>query len=436
MTAKRSDPSLAKLQHIEGLISQGKLQEAAKSLNAAIEADPSDARIFLLGSRLAEFAGNAKGALETAQKATKLAPNWGRGLVELAGLNLRQGDPAQAVKNATQAVDKEPNDLIVVSLAADVAQGAGEMMQALEWLVLASKLTPKNIEFKHLIAKNQMLVGDPSAALSTFSEILAETPRDKRALLGRIQAAMDLRDLTSAMADSEALLSIEPENQVAKFWGELASGVVPKTLPEDLVTDLYRDFAPNFDRYVVKMLGYQLPRQVAEMILQRYPDRQLNLLDLGCGTGLLGACLGKIRGAMVGVDVSDAMLDQAQRHGVYDKFHRVNLVDALAETPNALYDVITACDVFLYVGDLADCIFNAHRVLRSNGHLIFSCEATSNEEDQMALRPGPRFAHAKAHVELLCRNSGFDAVDVSDVVLRTERGQPVIGFVVVARKAN
>lgn len=436
MTAISSDPTLQKLQRIESLIAQGKLPEAATQLNAAVKSDPGDARIYVLGSRMAEFAGNAQGALESAQKATKLAPEWGRGLVELAGLYLRQGELDFALKSAVEAVGKSPDDLIVVSLAADVAQGAGELTQALKWLELASTLTTRNLEFKRLIAKNQMLVGEQVAALGTYSEILAEIPHDKPALLGRLQAAIDIRDQSCIDKDSKALLSMEPENPLFKFWTEMASGVVPKTLPEDLVTNLYQDFAPSFDSYVVKTLGYQLPRQVAQMVLQRYPDRKLNLLDVGCGTGLLGACLGKINGALVGVDLSDAMLDQAVRHGVYDKFHRVNLVDALAETPDSLYDVIAACDVFLYVGDLADAIFNSHRVLRGGGHLIFSCEATSDTEGQMTLRAGPRFAHQKVHVEQLCKDSGFVDVEVSDVTLRIERGQPVSGFVVDAKKAN
>jgi predicted TPR repeat methyltransferase len=52
-----------------------------------------------------------------------------------------------------------------------------------------------------------------------------------------------------------------------------------------------------FDQHLVGGLGYRLPKLVAERILQWHADRKLNVLDLGCGTGLLGVCLGRIDGA-------------------------------------------------------------------------------------------------------------------------------------------
>ena len=80
------------------------------------------------------------------------------------------------------------------------------------------------------------------------------------------------------------------------------------------------------------------------------------VLDLGCGTGLLGLMLGKIAGSMIGVDASIKMIEQAEKHGVYDRFHTVNLLDALRETDASQYHVIAALDVFIYVGDLAQAI--------------------------------------------------------------------------------
>ena len=69
-----------------------------------------------------------------------------------------------------------------------------------------------------------------------------------------------------------------------------------------MVRSMYDGFAELYDQHLVAGLKYKLPREVARMITERYPDRKLNVLDLGCGTGLLGACLGRIEGALVGVD--------------------------------------------------------------------------------------------------------------------------------------
>ena len=41
---------------------------------------------------------------------------------------------------------------------------------------------------------------------------------------------------------------------------------------------------------------------------------------------------------------------------VYDRFHTVNLHDALRDTPEGLYQVITALDVFIYAATLTAAI--------------------------------------------------------------------------------
>ena len=171
-----------------------------------------------------------------------------------------------------------------------------------------------------------------------------------------------------------------------------------------------------------------------EAIAQLVPPGS-HVLDLGCGTGVLGLYLGRIEGFLIGVDCSRQMVQQAKRHGVYDRFHTVNLHDALAETPDALYHVITALDVFIYAGALQQAIPNAHRILRPGGHFIFSCETAPEGGAELVLQTNGRYAHRRDHVEQLCRNAGFVRVDVEDVVLRKENDQPVHGFVITAHKA-
>ena len=94
------------------------------------------------------------------------------------------------------------------------------------------------------------------------------------------------------------------------------------------------------------------------------PDRRFNVLDLGCGTGLLGVYLGRLHGHLIGVDLSEKMIEQAARHGVYSRFHHVNILDALRDTPADHYEVITCLDALVYVGDLAPVIPNVLRCRR------------------------------------------------------------------------
>lgn len=128
------------------------------------------------------------------------------------------------------------------------------------------------------------------------------------------------------------------------------------------------------------------------------------------------------------------MIDQAARHNVYDRFHNVDLHDALEATPPALYDVITALDVFIYAGDMTAAIPQAYSILRSGGHFIFSCERAEESEADLVLRSSQRYAHKKSHIESLCRAAGFSEIQIDEMPLRYEDNQPMQGFLVVARK--
>ena len=71
-----NDPFTQRLQQISQWIAQGQLQQAAQALTQAQAQEPQDARIALLGMRLADQAGNPAGALKAAQRAVALAPGW------------------------------------------------------------------------------------------------------------------------------------------------------------------------------------------------------------------------------------------------------------------------------------------------------------------------------------------------------------------------
>ena len=80
-------------------------------------------------------------------------------------------------------------------------------------------------------------------------------------------------------------------------------------------------YAETFDRDLVDKLNYQSPRLLAQLIARTVPaDARLDILDIGCGTGLMGAGLRALKRTLTGVDLSPNMLEQARRRGLYDRF--------------------------------------------------------------------------------------------------------------------
>src|SRR5207302_1633468 len=103
--------------------------------------------------------------------------------------------------------------------------------------------------------------------------------------------------------------------------------------------------------------------------------RDLDVLDLGCGTGLAGELFRPLSRRLDGVDLSPRMLAQAATRGVYDRLAAGDLLTHLGGTGDR-YHLVLAADVFVYLGDLAPVFAAARLVLRAGGWLAFTVEAS------------------------------------------------------------
>ena len=424
---------IAQLKTIELLINNMQLQQAAQQLTRLTATAGHDPRLFLLGSRLAQASGNPDGSLAAARKAHQLAPEWPIATVYLAGVLASRDEADEAMALANQSLQGNKDAALLIQAAA-VAQRLSQFAQALQWLRQAQEIMPTDATLGHQIARTLADSGDPIGAVAVFTELLRNKPNNPVLLVDRLRVHLKARQNAQAILDGEALLAIEPDNAVYSFYLDIARGLTPATQPAALVVELFDGFASRYDLYWAGQLHYKLPRDVAQMINEWHPDRQGDVLDLGCGTGLLGACLGPIKGVLVGVDLSGQMIAQAGRHQVYDSFHQVNLLDALQATPGDLYHVITSLDVFTHVGNLDAVIRNAWRILLPGGRFVFSCEASANEEADYTLPMTYRYTHRRSYVQRLLDEAGFKNVVIEDRVLRYEAEQPVQGFLVTAFK--
>lgn len=431
---------IAELKSIEQQINLNQLKEAALQLNLLGKTSAHDPRLFLLGSRLAEAARNPDGTLQAARKAHQLAPQWPIATIHLASVLASQDKAEEAMSMAAlavqQAVSQAGNHIELLTKAAAMAQRLNRHSQALQWLRQAEQISPDDINIRYEIGATLTSSGDHASAIDIFSQLLLQQPNNAPLLNARMQACLSAQQTDQARRDGEALVAIEPDNEVYQFYLAIARGETPATMPAPVVANLFDGLATGFDRHLVVELQYKLPRDVAAMISEWHPDRKGDVLDLGCGTGLLGVCLGPIEGVLVGVDISGEMIEQATRHNVYDSFHRVNVLDALQATPENLYNVITALDVLIYVGSLDAVISNAHRILLPGGRFVFSCETSAEGEADYALQGTYRYTHQISYVQRLLKDAGFEDISIEDRVLRYEAVQPVQGFLVTARKQS
>ena len=112
---------------------------------------------------------------------------------------------------------------------------------------------------------------------------------------------------------------------------------------------LYADWAGSYDATVVRFGRYLSPERLAGLVAARCPDRGGPVLDLACGTGLVGEALAT-RGfaRLTGVDLSADMLGQARAKGCYDRL----VAGDVAALPDLGRFGVVVCGGALTVGHL------------------------------------------------------------------------------------
>jgi predicted TPR repeat methyltransferase len=206
-------------------------------------------------------------------------------------------------------------------------------------------------------------------------------------------------------------------------------GGVPPVMPPDEVVTLFDDMAPRFDALLVGELEYRVPERLRAALDLAAPDRRFDrALDLGCGTGLMGAQLRPRVDLLDGVDLSSRMLEAADARGVYDGLHRVEVVEYLIETP-VRYDLIVATDVLIYIGDLTP-LFTAMRAALAGGGL-FGCSIEDHDGVDVCRAATGRYQHSRGYIERLAAAHDLDVLAFTPTEIRLEAGAFISGWVFV-----
>ncbi|MEP6872837.1 MAG: tetratricopeptide repeat protein [Burkholderiales bacterium] len=300
----------------------------------------------------------------------------------------------------------------------------------------AIELDPKLADARDNLGNLYEAMGRPADAVREYCEALVLAPHNPqtRKMLGI--AYQMLGRLDDAVAIYTAWLADEPANPLALHYIAACTGQgVPQRAPDDYVESVFDTFANSFDAKLAA-LTYRAPEYVAHAVGQHCaPAKALDVLDVGCGTGLCGPLLAPYARRLTGVDLSAPMLAKAEPRGVYTELVKAELTTYLQEHPSSS-DLVVSADTLCYFGALDDAMAAAYAALRPGGWLVFTVEASVGERAQTPfhLHPHGRYSHASTYIASLLARSGFDPVTLDAVHLRMESGKPVDGWLVAAQR--
>ena len=181
----------------------------------------------------------------------------------------------------------------------------------------------------------------------------------------------------------------------------------------------YDEWAGTYDRDTTEGLGYVAPQRAAERLSRLLPDQpRAEVLDAGCGTGLVGQALaGYGFEAVDGIDLSTAMLDQARHKGAYRDLDKADMTQALPVKDDS-YDAVICVGTFTegHVGPKA--IDELVRAARPGAPLVLTITDAIWEEEGFDEHVAGLEKNGRVRVEETSPGSAYHVITANQVVLR------------------
>jgi predicted TPR repeat methyltransferase len=344
---------------------------------------------------------------------------------------IAQGRADDAAQLLRARIDAGRGGLLARMALVHALIAADDKVGALEAAREATSLFPHVAQAAIGFGQALLAVELPAAAIAEFQRALRIDPSLDEARFYLGEAWLSAGEAEKAL---EAYRAIAPDYESEKVGARIADADAMRVRArsdEGYVRHLFDQFSGEYDARMRGQLNYRAPEILRELASLVIPMQRLDILDLGCGTGLSGAAFKDIAARIDGVDLSPAMAAIARKRNVYDNIIIADLETALNDLSER-YDLVLAADTFVYLGDLASVFRGASHVLRENGYFLFTVEKSDTED--FALGPKRRWKHSESYVRKLAETSGFDVVGLMQCHARHEAGEPVESLAVALTK--
>lgn len=344
-------------------------------------------------------------------------------LLNLAATRLALGRPAEALPLLDELLSKEPDEIEALGHRGLALVRLNRPAEAGPIFERITQLDPSRADAWYHLGQVLQQLGAVDRALAAFDRCVSLRPlhgpsHSQRAQVLREQGRNEL----AAQGFERAIELGDDAALNGYFLAALRGGAAPASPPAEYVQRLFDGYAPEFERHLVDTLGYCGPEVLARLLVAA--GARGATLDLGCGTGLCAPLLRPLAGPLHGVDLSQAMLDEAARRGQYDRLDRAELAEHLAATPER-YDLVVAADVFIYVGSLDAVFAGVRRVLRPGGWFAFSVEPAPGG---LQLQPSLRYAHGEDYLRAQAAAQGLAVRRLERGALRRDERHEVTGL--------
>jgi len=410
-------------------------QEALKYINDSLKSLPKNAlalsnlgNIFL---ELKEF----QNALDAYDKSIRIDPKYDEVWSNKANALFELKRYDEAITCYDKALSLKPD-------YAEAWSNKGNLLKELKRYDEALIHFDQALSLKPDYAEGWSNKGKALHALKRYDEAIAHY--DKALSLQPYEASYFYQKSLTNIALDQYAIAVENLEDAIKYKFSLEghaeyvlSALKPenglKPMPINFVTELFDGYAGSFDQHLIDTLKYETPKNLLELLNLSINDK-FEILDLGCGTGLMGRMLKPYASTIVGVDLSKEMLSRAELTGTYDKLIADDILEFL-QNCNDKFDLVVSADVFIYVGELRNIFMDLARVIKAGGLFCFSVE--KNASSSFALSPKTlRFSHSKEYIGELASTHNFIIQRILERPIRQENHVDIDGYCFLLKKAS
>ncbi|MEM0907213.1 MAG: tetratricopeptide repeat protein [Pseudomonadota bacterium] len=377
---------------------QGRNEDAINLLKQASALDPDNPGLLLNMGNVMIEAGDADEAVSVYQDVLKLAPKSAEAWSN-AGVLLRTvGQLDLAEEALRKSIELNPEEAAPWHNLGNLLISVDRVEEAVQCALRATTYLPQSRVGRKLLATAYAYLGETEKAKEVLREWLEEIPGDPSA-----------------------------EHHLAALENRM-----PDRASDAYVETVFDNFALTFDSRL-ENLEYRAPELVQGAVAQILAGTDpIDILDLGCGTGLCGPLVRPHAKTLVGIDLSQKMLDRAHTRKSYDTLEKAEFIAYLKTVPGG-FGMVIAADALCYVGRMEEFSQNCFRALEPGGTLIATFEADPNGQD-ISLPHTGRYTHGDDYLRRTFQEAGFEITALSSEVLRMETAAPVNGWLLIATR--
>lgn len=426
---------------IDGLLGMvcgmlGDSRAAEVLLQRAVASRPADPRLRNNFGCVLQALGKSEKAAQQFREALRLTPGSASTAANLGSALIALGDHAAAEAVLRPALGATPAHAEVHNNLGTALRQLGRNAEALVSYETAVRLRPDYPDALANLGMSLVFENRLADAETCLRKALVGAPGHIGALYYLGFLLYKREELAEAERCFRRIIAFQPGHANAAYFLSIIGALeAPPRSPAEYVQELFDGYAEKFDEHLVGTLKYSAPEVMDRLVRQALGDSALalDILDLGCGTGLCANRFTDIASSLIGVDLSERMLDKARELGIYDRLENADVASFLSARDTQSCDLILAGDVFVYIGDLSEIFPACTRVLRDAGIISFSIEKSDAEPPYM-LRTSGRYAQRPDYIADLAAATGLHVLLVEDFILREEFGNNIAGQVYVLAK--